>query len=308
MPNPSSPRLRIFSTDGVYEQSRPEAPGFFITVSGQVLPDQDHRMLRDYLGRNPMIAELIPSLKPDAGRLSSLRSTAPAERTQRAKAETGSASPDSNASDAANLQGLRTDAAADSADRLQRQLVEASSPDARNIAQTVVDDLKTRLRGTAPGPAGYQSIATEIETEAQTDRDGQKAATLRGAAMILRGAGQELDNQEKAALEAVQRGGMHDAGLGARDQTGLEAVTPDAIQRLMIDRVAERARSGLLSDDAKDPKVLRDALHISEDDLKRLQPADRARLAEELKGKLLAYGITADIVPGIAHAIFGLAL
>jgi hypothetical protein len=151
-------------------------------------------------------------------------------------------------------------------------------------------------------------MAKELETEARTERDGQKAATLRGAAMILRGAGRELDNQEKAALEAVQSGGMRDAGLGARDQTGLEAVTPEAIQKRMDDRFAERARSGLLADDAKDPKVLRDALHLSEDDLKYLQPQDRARLAEVLQGKLLAYGIAADIVPGIAHAVFGLAL
>jgi hypothetical protein len=132
---------------------------------------------------------------------------------------------------------------------------------------------------------------------------------MRGAAKILKDSGRELTDQEAASNEAIRRGGsdIRRMGEGGTGREGLDAQTGSGIEKRMEARLEERIRSGKLADDAKDPAVLRRELGLTERDLEHLQPAEKLRLAENLKGRLLAFGIVADVAPGLARAVFHLA-
>jgi hypothetical protein len=59
-----------------------------------------------------------------------------------------------------------------------------------------------------------------------------------------------------------------------------------------------------LVEKAQDPDVLRSELGLTEKEVKDLKPAERVKLADELKGKLAAYGIAADLLPDIVSYVF----
>jgi hypothetical protein len=108
-----------------------------------------------------------------------------------------------------------------------------------------------------------------------------------------------------AASDEPTGSDLSQLGLGSTDVSGQKAETVDGIQQRMETKLRELASTNALVDEAHDPATLRRELGITEDQLKQMTPSDKARLGEELKGKLAAYGIAADLLPEIAQYVFG---
>jgi hypothetical protein len=115
------------------------------------------------------------------------------------------------------------------------------------------------------------------------------------------------DSELKAAeREAADAGGdLSQLGITVTDQTGQKAETFDRIQQRMMDKVDAMFSAHQIEENAHDPDKLRTALGLTDDEVKALKPAERVRLADELKGKLAAYGIIADdVLPNIVAYVF----
>ena len=115
------------------------------------------------------------------------------------------------------------------------------------------------------------------------------------------------DSELKAAeREAADAGGdLSQLGITVTDQTGQKAETVDGIQQRMMDKVDALFSAHQIEENAHDPDKLRTALGLTDDEVKALKPAERVRLADELKGKLAAYGIIADdVLPNIVAYVF----
>lgn len=118
----------------------------------------------------------------------------------------------------------------------------------------------------------------------------------------------DLEEAEREAARIAPTGDLTALGMGSTRSGGLDAEAAAAIEKRVHARIEERERAGLLARDSEDPNVMRKELGVSEEEMKRLNPEQRGRLAEELKGRLLAYGMAADIVPGLVGQIFHIAL
>jgi hypothetical protein len=92
-------------------------------------------------------------------------------------------------------------------------------------------------------------------------------------------------------------------GLAGNDVSGQRAETVKGIQERALTRLDRLHSAGELAEKAHDPGVLRRELGLTEDQLKQMAPADRAKLGEELKGKLAAYGVAADLLPNIVNYV-----
>jgi Fe-S oxidoreductase len=71
-------------------------------------------------------------------------------------------------------------------------------------------------------------------------------------------------------------------------------------QRLLAKLDSLRSANQLV-DKVHDPSTLRRELGITDEQLERLRPQERARLGEELKGRLAGYGMLADQIPNLVR-------
>lgn len=109
------------------------------------------------------------------------------------------------------------------------------------------------------------------------------------------------DSELQAAEKEAAAGGddLAQLGITTTDQTGQKAKTVEGIQQRMFTRLETMRDAKELAEKAHDPDVLRSELGLTEKEVKDLKPAERVKLADELKGKLAAYGIAADLLPDI---------
>jgi len=202
-------------------------------------------------------------------------------------------------------EGLRTDERSKTVDTLQQQLVDSMrTPEARETSKKVVDEIKQKLVGEkgsdlrplAPGPKVYESLAHDYRQKAESEKDGQKAATMRGAAKILTDSARQLGGREQTSEEGIRRSGEGDPLAGAEATgTGERRQTSEAQTRLALERVNKMGYEEIAAK-ARNPEEFRKELGI---ELPR-ERAERERLMERFRGsKLMSAGLAADWIAGI---------
>jgi hypothetical protein len=165
-------------------------------------------------------------------------------------------------------------------------------PDARLITEAY-RKAAARLGRVNPVTGDLNELGTNEKEEGRGDRSVSEAPD----------AAEQRDAAREAARLAAG-GDLRALGLASLDQTGLASETEAGMRQRMETRVQELYMSGRLSEEAKNPDVMRRELGITDEQLNRLELSERRRLADELKGKLLAYGIVADQLPSLVSAVF----
>ena len=120
---------------------------------------------------------------------------------------------------------------------------------------------------------------------------------------------ESYENSVRARAAQAERGktapagDLNQFGLGGTDASGERAETTAGIQQHMLTRLEHMHNRNELMDKARDPDALRRELGITENQLKQMAPADKAKLGEELKGRLAAYGMAADLLPNLVRYV-----